>query len=106
MISTALRIEWARSRARAMRWSEELRLLKEEMRRVLAFLEWDAGVWRSRARDVGSVWIGISEAQSEGLKGYALRQAWIRDRLRADFEFKWVDAAVIFRSANTYHASR
>ena len=45
----ALRIEWCRVRARAMRWSEEVLLLREEMRRVLVFLEWQATWWEKRA---------------------------------------------------------
>ncbi|KAF7295802.1 CxC2 domain-containing protein [Mycena chlorophos] len=36
----ALRIEWARTRARALRWEEELDLLEEEMRRISEFLIW------------------------------------------------------------------
>jgi hypothetical protein len=31
ILRSALRIEWCRSRARAMRWSEEVLLLREEM---------------------------------------------------------------------------
>jgi hypothetical protein len=88
-----------------MRWSEELRLLKEEMRRVLAFLEWDAGVCRNRALDVGNRWASTDAAHAEGLVAYARRQAWIRDCLKADFEFKWVDAPTIFRLATTYRDS-
>lgn len=37
-----LQAEWAKSRARATRWTEEVMLLKEEMRRALAFLNWRA----------------------------------------------------------------
>ncbi|KAF7300835.1 hypothetical protein MKEN_01309400 [Mycena kentingensis (nom. inval.)] len=44
----ALRIEWARTRARALRWNEELDLLEEEMRRILAFFSWRAEWWESR----------------------------------------------------------
>ncbi|KAG1851559.1 hypothetical protein C8R48DRAFT_750003 [Suillus tomentosus] len=43
-----VRIEWCKARARAARWSEEVDLLLEEMRRVLAYLEWEIGAWRSR----------------------------------------------------------
>ncbi|KAJ7099018.1 hypothetical protein C8R44DRAFT_593419, partial [Mycena epipterygia] len=41
-----LRVEWAKTRARAHRWTEEVDLLEEEMRRILVFLEWRAGWWR------------------------------------------------------------
>ena len=40
-----LRSEWAKSRARANRCKEEVLLLKEEMRRVLVFLEWKSKWW-------------------------------------------------------------
>jgi hypothetical protein len=63
-------VEWAKSRARAMRWSEELRLLEEEMRRVLVFLEWDANVWTKQAEDLESRWPSIDRAQLEGLAAY------------------------------------
>jgi hypothetical protein len=46
---TALRIEWCKARARAQRWSEEVRLLLEEMRRILEFLNWRATFWETRA---------------------------------------------------------
>lgn len=44
-----LRVEWARSRARAARWTEDMLLLLEEMRRVLEFKEQRATWWRSQA---------------------------------------------------------
>ena len=41
----AMRIEWCKARARANRWTEEVDLLKEEMRRTEQFLEWHANWW-------------------------------------------------------------
>lgn len=43
-----LRVEWAKSRVRAARCREEVLLLREEMRRVLAFLEWKSSWWLER----------------------------------------------------------
>ncbi|KAF9028249.1 hypothetical protein BDZ89DRAFT_934883, partial [Hymenopellis radicata] len=43
--SSALRIEWCKSRARAKRWQEECNILRVEMRRVLATFEAQAAVW-------------------------------------------------------------
>jgi hypothetical protein len=43
-----LRIEWAKTRAKALRYAEEVDLLEEEMRRVLQFLEWRASWWRAQ----------------------------------------------------------
>ncbi|THU75377.1 hypothetical protein K435DRAFT_556893, partial [Dendrothele bispora CBS 962.96] len=39
------RSEWCRSRARAKRATEEVMLLKEEMRRTIKFLEWKERWW-------------------------------------------------------------
>ncbi|EIW81617.1 hypothetical protein CONPUDRAFT_73294 [Coniophora puteana RWD-64-598 SS2] len=44
-----LRVEWLKARARAQRWEEEVDLLKEEMRRVRAFLEHRAQWWDERS---------------------------------------------------------
>ena len=36
-IFSALRVKWCKARARASRWSEECKLIEEEMCRVIAF---------------------------------------------------------------------
>ncbi|KAG1719290.1 hypothetical protein EDB19DRAFT_1898779 [Suillus lakei] len=45
VLNESLRIEWCKSRARAKRWVEEVQLLREEMRRVAAYLSWHAAWW-------------------------------------------------------------
>jgi hypothetical protein len=64
-----------------MCWEEEVQLVQEEMRRVLAFLLWQAQWWMER-RMANST---TSSDQMEGYVAYASRQAalWIkmRDRL-------------------------
>ncbi|KAJ7792839.1 hypothetical protein B0H14DRAFT_3094116 [Mycena olivaceomarginata] len=47
-MNEAVRIEWAKTRARANRWAEEVDLLEEEMRRIDAFLRWRSGWWKER----------------------------------------------------------
>ncbi|KAJ6448083.1 hypothetical protein C8R45DRAFT_1128122, partial [Mycena sanguinolenta] len=47
-MNEAVRIEWAKTRARAMRWAEEVDLLEEEMRRVKEFLWWRSHWWTAR----------------------------------------------------------
>lgn len=66
-----LRAEWARSRARVCRATEEVTLLREEMRRVLEFLKWKAKWWDARAvaRSVNSLTL------REGIESYAVKQA-------------------------------
>ncbi len=36
----ALKIEWSKARARKLQWREEVELVLEEMRRVIAYQEW------------------------------------------------------------------
>ncbi|KAJ7716561.1 hypothetical protein B0H16DRAFT_1741222 [Mycena metata] len=82
----SIRVEWARARARKIRWEEEVMTLREEMRRVLRYLEWQADWWREHTAvrvDVESVEIGA------GLRAYALKQADLHSRLGAFFERKW-----------------
>ncbi|KAJ7578105.1 hypothetical protein C8J56DRAFT_797719 [Mycena floridula] len=67
----AMRIQWLKYRARAMRWEEEVDLILEEMRRVNVFLLWKASSWREKADN----FISSSQRLQDGGKAYALRQA-------------------------------
>ncbi|KAJ6487351.1 hypothetical protein DFH09DRAFT_1339464 [Mycena vulgaris] len=81
----ALRIEWAKTRARSLRWSEEVDLLEEETRRITQFLLWRSDWWRDR---VGQR--GLEEGpQAEGERAYALRQAGLQADLSARFTGMW-----------------
>ncbi|KAJ6562892.1 hypothetical protein DFH09DRAFT_920722, partial [Mycena vulgaris] len=82
----ALRIEWAKVRARSMRWSEEVDLLEEEMRRIVQFLTWRADWWEGRI-DLRELPEG---PQREGETAYAVKQARILMKLRDAFLAKWV----------------
>ncbi|KAJ7500922.1 hypothetical protein B0H11DRAFT_2225311 [Mycena galericulata] len=84
-MNEALRIEWAKTRARAMRWTEEVDLLEEEMRRVLQFLGWRSQWWRDQVDRRGLT----DGAQREGETAYAVRQARMLLELRASFALKW-----------------
>ncbi|KAJ6447661.1 hypothetical protein C8R47DRAFT_1231344 [Mycena vitilis] len=79
----SLRVEWARAKARKTRWEEEVNIIREEMRRVLRYLEWDAGVWEGRARMDRE---DVPAATREGLTAYGMRQAHFHRALR-DFYF-------------------
>ena len=72
-----LRVEWAKSRARAARWTEEVELLCEEMRRTLVFLEWRAEWWRKRAHHR----VDAPAHLRHGIEAYALRQAALQQRI-------------------------
>ncbi|KAJ7018761.1 hypothetical protein C8F04DRAFT_1277227 [Mycena alexandri] len=103
-MSEALRIEWAKTRARFLRQSEQLDLLEEEMRRILQFLRWRAEWWDARAgqrphapEDEAEAVPGVAyapkhPAYTEGNVAYAKRQAAILRTRAQQFEEMWVDA--------------
>ncbi|KAJ7895585.1 hypothetical protein B0H14DRAFT_3426194 [Mycena olivaceomarginata] len=66
-----IRVEWSRALARKTRWCEEVMLLREEMRRVLRYLAWQAQWWRDRVdlRD------DVTSELAAGLRGYTSKQA-------------------------------
>jgi hypothetical protein len=67
-----------------MRWSEEVLLLREETRRVLVFLQWNADWWEEQRQDQGS-----ETDHEEGVIAYARKQAQIRRSIRVSFENMW-----------------
>ncbi|KAF8199479.1 hypothetical protein BJ912DRAFT_844731 [Pholiota molesta] len=81
-----LRSEWAKSRSRVNRSTEEVLLLKEEMRRTLEFLEWKAKWWIGRP----SLRTGLSKELAEGLNVYALNQASLQRSLAQEFRALWI----------------
>lgn len=83
---SALRVEWAKCKARASRWHEELRWLDEEMRRVLEFGVWKEGWWRDRV----SMRVEGDDELMEGLSAYALEHAEDERTFREMLEGKWV----------------
>jgi len=85
-----------------MRYAEEVELLLEEMRRVLAFLEWDREQWKKRALDfpqradaacplTPSVSQVEKAALEEGKRAYAFHQASVRQHLFGTFAKQWHD---------------
>ncbi|KAJ7233795.1 hypothetical protein C8J57DRAFT_1249691 [Mycena rebaudengoi] len=72
-IFLSLRIEWAKAYTRVRRWREEVRLLKEEFRRVPLSLEYEAEVWKAHAAvmDLDSMSLPVAQ----GLIAYAGQQA-------------------------------
>lgn len=83
--SAALRIEWCQARARANRWAEEIELIQEEMRRVIAYHDSMCEVWTRRLHCRPS----LSNSFREGLSAYAHRQAEIRRSMRETCDKMW-----------------
>jgi hypothetical protein len=87
---TAVKRDYLKARARKNCWMEEVELLKEEMKRVLQFLEWRSSWWKSRRTE----WDGLDNEVVNGLKAYALRQAALHESLASAFQDKWEAPAV------------
>ncbi|KAG1886404.1 uncharacterized protein F5891DRAFT_1132498 [Suillus fuscotomentosus] len=88
-----MRIEWCKARARAMRWAEEVELLKEEMRRILQFLAWDAQRWDERGLE--NTLEDAGEEECEGRMAYAKRQASLHRMLAESFKTSWTDTLAL-----------
>jgi hypothetical protein len=82
----SMRVEWAKARARMSRWQEELLIVQEEMRRVIAYHVWKAAWWREQA----SLRAYGESAILSGLSGYAHRQAAICSRMAEQCALHWL----------------
>lgn len=82
----ALRVEWAKAKARADRWGEEVVIIDEEMRRVLAFGKWKADWWVDQAKLRTPEQVLVTQ----GLAAYAARQAAMELDVQEGLTQKWM----------------
>ena len=68
-----MRLEWAKCRARAHRFREEVEILSEEMSRILRFFAYKAADWKEKGKVDG--WPSMSSARAEAHRAYAERQS-------------------------------
>ncbi|KAJ7102966.1 hypothetical protein C8R43DRAFT_1141089 [Mycena crocata] len=80
----SVRVEWVRAKCRKTRWEEEVILLREEMRRVIRYLDWDKAQWEKRAKDSKDR-LDLGLTTRDGLQAYALKQAALRESLGIHF---------------------
>jgi hypothetical protein len=100
IIPLALRIEWCKARAREARWREEIELLQEEKRRILAFMSWQADMWISHKHRR----LHVADEVLEGLTAYADRQASLRRRLGSHFNSLWMSKGPPSMTSQDQHA--
>ncbi|KAJ7050115.1 hypothetical protein C8F01DRAFT_1264382 [Mycena amicta] len=81
----SVRVEWAKALARRTRWTEEVRLLREEMRRVLQSLETVQREWKEREERRTE----IDAELAAGLMAYAKRQAAVHKGVAMAFRGSW-----------------
>ncbi|KAJ7265344.1 hypothetical protein B0H12DRAFT_974044, partial [Mycena haematopus] len=87
----ALKIEWAKTRARFMRRMEEVDLLEEERCRILQFLGWQADWWESLSNKRPGAPENEADPYAEGNVAYAKCQAARLRKLADVFTAKWED---------------
>ena len=80
-----LRTEWVKAKARVTRWSEEVALLREEMRRILWFIQWKMKWWMETAQ----LRTNVRPDVMEGLLAYASKQAAILTQMSRRFADEW-----------------
>lgn len=95
----SLRVEWAKSLARAERWEEETVLVPVEMRRVLRNLVWKARWWRETA----AAKVACSLRLQSGFVAYAEKQAFYLEELAGEFSTQWLS---LFNEHGPPHADR
>ncbi|KAJ7175542.1 hypothetical protein C8R46DRAFT_1030587 [Mycena filopes] len=85
-LHAALRVEWCKAYARAKRYSEDVRLLREEMRLTIAFGQSEAAMWDALAAQEVT---GVDDELAEGRRAYAAEHADTERRTCAMLEAKW-----------------
>ncbi|KAG6907074.1 hypothetical protein DXG01_010682 [Tephrocybe rancida] len=91
LLCDALQIEWCKSHARAVRFSEEVKLLTEEMARVLRYMSHQQQWWLDKAKPgTYGTKDELLPICKEGLTAYASRQAALCRDLRQSFSQLWL----------------
>ena len=87
-----MRAEWARTKAHAERWEEEVELLVEEMHRVVAYFEWAGGYWAGLKdrRATGTSTVPFPTDVADGIQAYASKRAAHFRGLAAKCARRWV----------------
>ncbi|KAJ7604796.1 hypothetical protein DFH06DRAFT_1150855 [Mycena polygramma] len=81
----SVRVEWSKAKGWKDRWIEEVRVLWEEMKRVLRMLRWIQVEWAIRAERR----VGIAPELAGGLRAYALCQVYVHRRIAEAFHAGW-----------------
>ncbi|KAJ6513670.1 hypothetical protein C8R47DRAFT_1064378 [Mycena vitilis] len=92
----ALRVEWCKAYCRAKRYAEDVRILRAEMRRTIAFGESEVRLWEKLAQEELP---GASGPLTEGRRAYAAEHAETERKTCAHLAEKW---GPILRRADAY----
>ncbi|KAF7305726.1 CxC2 domain-containing protein [Mycena chlorophos] len=85
----SVRVQWTKALARRDRWTEEVAMLREEMKRVLRSVDGEVRDWENRLE----LRTGVDAELATGLRAYALRQAAVCRAIGAAFRSRWSTSA-------------
>ncbi|KAG9225761.1 hypothetical protein CCMSSC00406_0007771 [Pleurotus cornucopiae] len=101
-LNEGLRIEWAKSRARSLRWSEEVLLCKEEMRRVRETLKHKAGLWAKRRQPWKALEAKGDDTLIQGVAAFAQTQVNVYETLLNHFTLLWKESPMKAATNNNH----
>jgi hypothetical protein len=78
-------VEWAKTKAHADQWNEEVLLVTEEMCCTICFLEWKANWWLERAASCPDAPLHVQH----GVAAYAAKQAAVCHSIAKPFAKCW-----------------
>jgi hypothetical protein len=84
--NNSMRSEWAQTRACMCRWKEELLIIQEEMRRVLAYFEWRSAWWLEKANRR----LNLESSVQSGVVAYAHKQSALCLQMAARYAVYWL----------------
>lgn len=82
---TVMQVEWAKSKAQANHWGEEVQLLAKEMCRVIEYFSWKARWWTIKAACRSH----DSPEIQDGITAYGEKQANMYHELARSFVAIW-----------------
>ena len=85
--SLAVHVEWCKAWAHSHRWTEDVSLLLEEMRRVVTSYEHKAAWWREHRHGLGCIWPSVDHA--EGAHAYVSEHAAVYKDLISHCRLVW-----------------
>ncbi|KAF5349390.1 hypothetical protein D9758_015531 [Tetrapyrgos nigripes] len=90
-----VRVEWCKTRARMLRWKEEVLLLTEEIKRMHDFALWKGEWWLKRrvGEGEGLCSVNLSAELAEGLDAYAWQQTQFQVDGALKVQARWNELA-------------
>ncbi|KAF9491475.1 hypothetical protein BDN71DRAFT_1510315 [Pleurotus eryngii] len=102
-LNEGLHIEWAKSRARSWRWSEEVLLCKEEMQRVHETLKHKASLWAKRCQPWKALEAKGDDMLIQGVAVFVQTQVNVYETLFNHFTSLWKESPMKAATNNNHN---